>query len=256
MARLVLESGEGAGASFELGASAVIGRLKSCDIPIKDKKSSRTNCRVLFEGGVHVLEDLGSSNGTFLNGQKVDRATLKHGDRIAIGGTVLRFETDETPRAAPSGAPVRPPIKQAAVSPPRARVPPAVPVPLRDASVLASIETPPDGIRPPGGGPVQPGPAEAVEELDLGGGDGEAPAPAPRPLPPAAPPPVAPPTPRKEYVPRTALRDEKPSGKGGAFLFQDVSQRSTVFQALVALAAAGIVAGLGYLAFRLAGSLF
>jgi predicted component of type VI protein secretion system len=303
MARLVVEAGEGTGTRFELGASTVLGRLKSCEIPVKDKKSSRTNSRIFPEAGGFVLEDLGSSNGTFLNGAKVDRATLKHGDRVSIGATVFRFESEPASapplpplvakKPAPAVAAGSEPVSPAGARPPGAQpgpgssrrpstairsVPPAPspPVPHAPAGpvfpsiplgaqAIAAMETPPAGIlglpRSPDAGPVLAR-EEEVDEIDLGGDDrgpspGSREAPAPGlPAPTAAPMAAAPPAAKKEFVPRVALRAEHSPARRGSFAFEDVSQRSAWFQALVVLAALALIAALGYGAFRLAGSLF
>ena len=70
-------------------------RLKSviC-IELKDPDVGRYHARVLYDRGRFVLEDLESSNGTWLNGEKISEAALKNGDRIKIGETELAIDFD------------------------------------------------------------------------------------------------------------------------------------------------------------------
>ena len=91
--RLVALSGPYAGTTFSLPHGAVIGRDPNVEIPIpNDAKASRAHARVLREGASFVIEDAGSTNGTFVNGQRVTRQSLAPGDTIIIGGTSLRLE--------------------------------------------------------------------------------------------------------------------------------------------------------------------
>jgi FhaA, N-terminal domain/FHA domain len=73
------------------GESVTIGRLPDCDIVLKDKGASRRHAQIRTEGGVSTLTDLGSTNGTRLNGQMVQSRRLEDGDRIVIGATVLEY---------------------------------------------------------------------------------------------------------------------------------------------------------------------
>jgi Protein of unknown function (DUF3662)/FHA domain len=68
-----------------------IGRLPDCDIVLKDKGASRQHAQIRQKDGVYTLTDLGSTNGTQLNGQKVQSRMLEDGDRITIGATSLDF---------------------------------------------------------------------------------------------------------------------------------------------------------------------
>jgi pSer/pThr/pTyr-binding forkhead associated (FHA) protein len=82
------------GRSFVLsGARTLIGRSSGCDIVLEDPLVSREHCAIEPDGeGGFRLEDLGSKNATVLNHKVVTRrAPLYYGDRIVIGGTVLRF---------------------------------------------------------------------------------------------------------------------------------------------------------------------
>lgn len=81
------------GAVFTLGSSAtLIGRSPNAHVTLQDDGSSRNHARILHHDGIHELEDLGSTNGTFVNGERATgRVLLNEGARIHIGNTVLRF---------------------------------------------------------------------------------------------------------------------------------------------------------------------
>jgi len=81
------------GVTHELGqGSVLLGRSRECDLTIDDPSASRRHAELRREGAVWTLVDLGSTNGTEVNGKKVERAALAFGDRILVGQTELRFE--------------------------------------------------------------------------------------------------------------------------------------------------------------------
>ena len=93
--RLEVLRGAYAGSSeeFTLTKELTIGRDSACDIVFDDPAISRRNSRVFLAGGVVYLEDLGSQNGTFLNGARVEMPSiLRSGDEIALGDTALRLK--------------------------------------------------------------------------------------------------------------------------------------------------------------------
>jgi small-conductance mechanosensitive channel/pSer/pThr/pTyr-binding forkhead associated (FHA) protein len=95
-ARLYVLEGPERGRSLALsGPPATVGRSRACTLALTDPNASKEHLRVAWENGGYVLTDLGSSFGTRLNGQAVSRAALSPLDRIAIGDTVMIFETDE-----------------------------------------------------------------------------------------------------------------------------------------------------------------
>lgn len=69
-----------------------IGRLPSCDIPVPDPNVSRKHAEIRPSGDGYVVIDLGSTNGTRVNGATVGERRLGDGDVIAVGTTRLRFE--------------------------------------------------------------------------------------------------------------------------------------------------------------------
>ncbi len=92
---ITFTAGQGA-RRFELrqGSQLVIGRSRQCDLYVNSPRLSRRHCAVsLGEQGV-VLEDLGSSNGTFVNGRRVSRVALRPGDIVQLGGVAIRADFD------------------------------------------------------------------------------------------------------------------------------------------------------------------
>ena len=83
------------------GAPIRIGRAPECELVLKDSRVSRRHARLHARDGVLVLTDLGSTNGTRVNGHRVTEVVLGAGDRIQIGETSLVVE------AAPAGAGAR-----------------------------------------------------------------------------------------------------------------------------------------------------
>lgn len=78
------------------GASVSIGRASDCSIPIKDRYLSRKHAEMIPTGKSWILRDLGSANGTYLNGNRVEHEReLNTGDRIRLGDTEIVFETAE-----------------------------------------------------------------------------------------------------------------------------------------------------------------
>jgi transcriptional regulator with GAF, ATPase, and Fis domain len=74
-----------------------IGRGPQADVSVLDLRASRAHCRVDRHGQQHVLVDLGSQNGTTLNGHLIDRAPLRPGDEIGVGGARIWFEQAPPP---------------------------------------------------------------------------------------------------------------------------------------------------------------
>ena len=96
MATLVLLQG-GQAIPYELGDDeAVLGRHPDCEIQLESNMVSRRHARVAAEGGQFFVEDLGSGNGTFVNGKQItERTALRHGDRLKLGPILLRFEHEQ-----------------------------------------------------------------------------------------------------------------------------------------------------------------
>lgn len=82
--------GPTAGERRALALRLLIGRSGRCDLVLPGQLVSRAHAEVVLEGDDVVLRDLGSVNGTTVNGRVVTRATLRHGDRVTVGDTSLR----------------------------------------------------------------------------------------------------------------------------------------------------------------------
>lgn len=137
MSDLLLEvvEGPGAGRQTRLAGAVEVGRDPSAGMVLEDDLVSRHHVRVIPEPGGALVEDLGSLNGTFVNGQEVHAPTrMRPGDHVLVGVTVLELRTADQVRA-----------KLTAVR----AVPPALAVPGREpdyvpSNVRASArETPP-----------------------------------------------------------------------------------------------------------------
>lgn len=92
---IVVLSGAGLdlGERIDLFGGLTIGRSAEADVRIEDRFASSVHCRVYNRGSVYLLEDMNSTNGTFLNGAQVKgEAELHDLDEISIGDTVFRFE--------------------------------------------------------------------------------------------------------------------------------------------------------------------
>lgn len=74
------------------GAPIRIGRAPDCELVLRDSRASRRHARLTARDGVLVLTDLGSTNGTRVNGHRVSEVVLGAGDRITIGETTLTIE--------------------------------------------------------------------------------------------------------------------------------------------------------------------
>ena len=82
-----------AGAAYDLSEGALLGRGDQADIVLEDSFASSRHARLVPHGDVIVLEDLGSTNGTYLNDEPLRGPQPLHpGDRIRIGDTAFTFE--------------------------------------------------------------------------------------------------------------------------------------------------------------------
>ncbi|HEY1509768.1 MAG TPA: DUF3662 and FHA domain-containing protein [Solirubrobacteraceae bacterium] len=76
-------------------AGATLGRSRQCDIVVDDPNVSREHAEIRSRGGSWVLHDLGSTNGSLLNGRRIDSTeVLKPGDEIELGTSAMTFELE------------------------------------------------------------------------------------------------------------------------------------------------------------------
>ncbi len=101
MAQLLIRNGPTAGTGFKLTAFPVtIGRDPSNDLALEDGNASEFHAEILETEDGLVIEDLGSSNGTWLNGERVEEGILNEGDTVHVGVTELTFvKTDASATA-------------------------------------------------------------------------------------------------------------------------------------------------------------
>jgi pSer/pThr/pTyr-binding forkhead associated (FHA) protein len=118
--QLTMRSGPNPGTVYALDTDQLtIGRDSSNEIPVNDAEVSRRHARLTFQGGKYVLEDMGSTNGTFVNGQRLSGPrVLKSGEVISLGEQIVfvyeAIESDPgatrvSPRQVPEPRPVTPP---------------------------------------------------------------------------------------------------------------------------------------------------
>jgi adenylate cyclase len=138
--------------SYDLrdGVPLIVGRAPTCDLPVFDPTISRRHAELVADGEILNLKDLGSSNGTFLNGAKVEHATVAIDDLVAFGKVPFRLTVFASPV-----------VDQGAIPVPQA--PPAGAtivrqIPMRESkAALASLSAPttmPGGLTRIGGVPL------------------------------------------------------------------------------------------------------
>ena len=141
--RLIVRTGPNPGVAFDLTKEVtLIGRDVVNDVTIGDPEVSRQHCRITRTPGGYVWEDLGSTNGSFLNGDRlIAPRVLSVGDLLGMGANVtLTFEATSPEAAAtmmrPAARVVPPPpppqARSAQVPPPAAYQPAAVPEPAAE----------------------------------------------------------------------------------------------------------------------------
>ncbi|MEA2421436.1 MAG: hypothetical protein QOF55_535 [Thermoleophilaceae bacterium] len=217
--QLVIVEGPNEGREFELTGAIVVGRDTSAGLVIDDPEASRRHASLSVEGDTVTVEDLGSTNGTFLNGQRLTGAqTFSEGDKLRVGTTVFSLKVEAAadatrvgtslpdlddlqvtaPRQVPDFAKDEPPpagpptVEQPAAASTQAPVPPApepvpepeppAPEPVQPTTAGVPVPPEPTNAPPPSAGPPGGG---------FGGPPGGGPA-AGAPPPGAAPPPPSP----------------------------------------------------------------
>jgi DNA-binding NtrC family response regulator/pSer/pThr/pTyr-binding forkhead associated (FHA) protein len=113
MPALLLLTGPSAGRRYEVVSEVTIGRSPSCEIALHDDKASRRHAKLVLREGQVWISDLGSFNGTAVNGERIQgEVSLQPGDRVQVGQTVAVFEPPppaalaEAPGAEPRHTPI------------------------------------------------------------------------------------------------------------------------------------------------------
>jgi len=104
------------------GKSYLVGRSREADIIVKDRLASRNHCRIASSGEEWTVADLGSSNGTYVNRQRVTTHALRDGDVLQIGGAAIEFRLAAKGAAPPAQAP---PAAEHTPAPPHEQAPPS-----------------------------------------------------------------------------------------------------------------------------------
>ncbi|PKN39668.1 MAG: hypothetical protein CVU63_14820, partial [Deltaproteobacteria bacterium HGW-Deltaproteobacteria-20] len=93
-------SGKYQGGEFPLvpGKEIHVGRSNDLDMVLAEDMVSRKHARIAFQGEDIYIEDLASTNGTFVNGEKIKRSKLREGDRVLIGTSILKVVVSESVR--------------------------------------------------------------------------------------------------------------------------------------------------------------
>ena len=88
----VIEGDSLRGKSFDLSDELIIGRADRCHLVLDDTYVSQVHARVFSKGEAFMVEDMGSTNGTYLNKRRLTApAELQRGDRVKIGKTILEM---------------------------------------------------------------------------------------------------------------------------------------------------------------------
>lgn len=179
---LVGQSGPLAGRRFELGDEVILGR-ENATITLADEQTSRRHAAIRVVAGAVVLEDLGSTNGTFVDDRRIDSATtLTGGETIRLGQATFAVEIEVAPEpAADAGAtrlakrpePVADPERTTLRPRPPAPAPPADP----ERTTLRSRAEAPQRV-PAEPTPANPSPPPAAPAPAIAPAAASAPAPA------------------------------------------------------------------------------
>jgi diguanylate cyclase (GGDEF)-like protein len=95
-ASIIVIYGPDLGKRLQLGTAPFeIGRSARCDLPIDQESVSRHHARITFDGKNYWIQDLGSTNGTFVSDIAVQKQQLSDGEQVRIGRSILKFMTGE-----------------------------------------------------------------------------------------------------------------------------------------------------------------
>src|SRR3954464_4418144 len=160
MSDLILEIVEGSEAGRQIPLDSVVDVGRELNLPLHldaDTQVSRRHARISAQNGQVVVEDLGSTNGTYVNDQPISAPrALAPGDKVRIGLTVLELRTKQQVAARPSAVQVRPALT-AVGNDVLVQVPDAQLAPVGNVSPLGPIQAaapaPPPPPQPQPGGP-------------------------------------------------------------------------------------------------------
>jgi pSer/pThr/pTyr-binding forkhead associated (FHA) protein len=123
MPKLVVNASSAVSREFPLGPGAnYAGRGYKNDIKIEDPSVSNAHAQIIVEQGRVIIKDLGSMNGTFINGAPVQEAELHAGESLRLGAVELVFQDDKPEPELVEGVPVPNPIAAEALRAARERL--------------------------------------------------------------------------------------------------------------------------------------
>lgn len=133
--QLLMKTGPTPGKAYPLdNGELTIGRDVSNEIVVNDAEVSRNHARITIQGDSYVLEDLGSTNGTFVDGQRLTEPYILHhgqtislGENVALGFETVQYDPDATMVSTPE--PVAEPLPPPATPPPQVAYTPSPPPP-------------------------------------------------------------------------------------------------------------------------------
>lgn len=257
-ARVFILSGRHIGTDLRVEGPAVLGRGEDADLRLRDPSVSRAHARLTPEAEGWRLIDLGSSNGCFVGGARVETALLRDRDEFRLGNLELRLRV-EAGQAGAAEAPA-----------PAAPAPSVAPAPAATPAATPAAATPP--IAEPDHAPEEVAaepeePADFDLELEGDWDEDAAPVVVRVPEPPAAPAPGPPSAPPGQAAPRAVgsavrgsapdlagrplLRSQAGAGGRGGLLSSDLSQQPALVRWGVMLLALALFAGVLWGSFRL-----
>ena len=92
---LIAQTETGERSRIPVGNSLVLGRAEDAGYVLDDTAASRLHLEVYNKGDEFFVRDLDSTNGTYVNGERIRERRLKKGDEIQVGQTILQFRTQE-----------------------------------------------------------------------------------------------------------------------------------------------------------------
>lgn len=115
---LVMFAGNSERRSFSIAKDiTVVGRREGCDLRVPSAEVSRKHCRLIKEADSIRVEDLGSSNGTYVNDERIQEMVLSHGDTLRVGPVTFVVQIGEAAPSEPVKAPLPTPDDEPQVQP-------------------------------------------------------------------------------------------------------------------------------------------
>src|SRR5437764_14321944 len=91
--KLVVVKGEHRGREHVISSDVIrIGKVEGNDVVLNDETVSRVHCEIIRDGKGYLLRDLGSTNGTFLDGAEIKEAYIRSGSVLTVGTVQLKFQ--------------------------------------------------------------------------------------------------------------------------------------------------------------------